>query len=208
MRMSESKDFQRLKSSSLWDKLNSDQKFMVNFQLRDAKYREEGIRDKYFLICKRCRGEFYSNRKKEICSSCIGYQRKENSFYRLIIGIWNLIKRKRRVGWKPISIFLSEYDFMGIYCIRNNENNRFYVGCSINVSNRIRSHLNGGASNSDLQNDLVEYGINVFSFVILEIYRESIFDSESDKEIHKTKLRQIESGWIRKFRKRGLSLYN
>lgn len=56
-----------------------------------------------------------------------------------------------------------------IYLIRNKINNKVYIGSTINLRRRISDHLlNGDASNIHLQNSIKYYGIENFTFEVLE----------------------------------------
>lgn len=60
----------------------------------------------------------------------------------------------------------------GIYAIRNDINNNMYVGSSNNIRNRLNYHLqaliHGNCSNHNLQKAVDIFGIDKFSFIILE----------------------------------------
>lgn len=61
----------------------------------------------------------------------------------------------------------------GIYCIENSVNNKKYIGSSINIYNRYRTHkaeLKKGKSHSPiLQNEWNEYGEENFEIYIVEV---------------------------------------
>ena len=61
----------------------------------------------------------------------------------------------------------------GIYKITNIINNKIYIGCSKNISSRYRSHICDLKQNKSscriLQSAVTKYGINNFTFEILEI---------------------------------------
>lgn len=60
----------------------------------------------------------------------------------------------------------------GIYCIKNDINNKVYVGKAKNLSNRWEQHksklLKNNHDNIFLQQDFNEYGIDAFTFSVLE----------------------------------------
>ena len=60
----------------------------------------------------------------------------------------------------------------GIYCIKNIFNNKKYIGGSRNIYIRIRDHINKLINNSHrnchLQNSFNTYGLNAFTFFIVE----------------------------------------
>jgi len=61
---------------------------------------------------------------------------------------------------------------IGIYCLRNIEDGKVYIGSSINIERRKRGHLSylrsNNHSNAHLQLAFNSYGINSFEFSILE----------------------------------------
>jgi hypothetical protein len=61
----------------------------------------------------------------------------------------------------------------GIYKITNIINNKIYIGCSKNISSRYRSHICDLKQNKSscriLQSAVIKYGIDNFTFEILEI---------------------------------------
>ena len=62
----------------------------------------------------------------------------------------------------------------GIYCIRNIENNKVYIGKAINIFRRIRDHiyrLNSESDNScneHLKRAWLKYGVSKFEYFVLE----------------------------------------
>jgi len=58
-------------------------------------------------------------------------------------------------------------DLIGIYLWVNKTTNRIYIGSSVSLSNRIRSHILG-SSNKSLRKDINKYGITNFTMSILE----------------------------------------
>ena len=61
----------------------------------------------------------------------------------------------------------------GIYIIKNNINNKVYIGLSKNLNNRIKQHknrlLNNSHKNTHLQSAFNKYGINNFKVEIIEL---------------------------------------
>lgn len=71
--------------------------------------------------------------------------------------------------------------FTGIYSITNKVNNKRYIGQSLNIKNRWRSHINelkkNSHINSHLQNAWNKYGEEKFDFEIIQICKQSDLDS-------------------------------
>lgn len=57
---------------------------------------------------------------------------------------------------------------IGIYKITNLINNKSYIGQSINIEGRFVSHKKNKRSSLELQKDIISYGIENFSFDIIE----------------------------------------
>lgn len=82
----------------------------------------------------------------------------------------------------------------GIYAIRNKINNKYYVGKSINIYERIRQHINklnksSKDSNIHLNNSWLKYNRDNFEYIILE-----------DIELNDDLLKQQELYWILKLK--------
>ncbi|QNR65503.1 GIY-YIG nuclease family protein [Paenibacillus peoriae] len=77
---------------------------------------------------------------------------------------------------------------MGIYCITNTINNRKYIGSSHKIFSRWKEHIRnlqyGMHHSYKLQEDWKRYGLNDFSFTILQVVE------------NKKKLKLIEQDWI------------
>jgi len=72
----------------------------------------------------------------------------------------------------------------GIYIIKNNSNNKVYIGSSVNLDNRKYKHFwmldKGIHDNFFLQKSFNKYGKDFFEFIILEICDEnSLIDKEN-----------------------------
>lgn len=85
---------------------------------------------------------------------------------------------------------------VGIYAIRNKVNNKYYIGSSVNVNARMKSHrsniekLNG--SNLEFDKDLQsEDDIKNFEFIVLETFE--------DYQITDLELRKKEAEYIEKY---------
>ena len=83
----------------------------------------------------------------------------------------------------PIFLFMVEdgrKKMIGIYCIRNAVNGKRYIGQSVGIENRRRSHFsslrNGSHYSKHLQRAFVKYGVEVFEFVVLEECDENMLD--------------------------------
>lgn len=61
---------------------------------------------------------------------------------------------------------------VGIYCIKNLQNGKMYIGQNVNVENRLRVHkrglINNIHTNSFIQNSWNKYGCNIFEFSLLQ----------------------------------------
>lgn len=70
----------------------------------------------------------------------------------------------------------------GIYCLKNEINNKVYVGLSKDIARRLREHYNNSLNNKchHLYNAINKYGVNNFSVSILEITNDtkSLIDLE------------------------------
>lgn len=82
----------------------------------------------------------------------------------------------------------------GIYAIRNKINNKYYIGKSINIYERIRQHINklnktSKDSNFHLNKSWFKYGQDNFEYIILE-----------DVELNDNLLKQQELYWILKLK--------
>ena len=61
----------------------------------------------------------------------------------------------------------------GIYAIKNNINNKFYIGQSLKLKNRLLYHLNQFKNNNrkyPIYNAFEKYGLNNFEIIILKTY--------------------------------------
>lgn len=89
---------------------------------------------------------------------------------------------------------LEEFNVIGIYCIKNSIDGKFYVGQSKNIRKRINQHenmlKNGIHYNPFLQKEYDENGRGVFIFIILEKFKK--YDSE--------KMAKREKYWIKRLR--------
>lgn len=65
-----------------------------------------------------------------------------------------------------------QFDFPGVYAIINMHNNKMYIGSSVNIKNRLRSHFkslhNGTHANKNLQAEWNLYGEQGFFYDLLE----------------------------------------
>lgn len=74
---------------------------------------------------------------------------------------------------------------IGIYCIENNINHKKYIGQSKNIHKRVLQHINDAKNNInknyEFYHDIIEYGIDSFSFYVLE---ECSLQSLEEKEMY------------------------
>lgn len=83
----------------------------------------------------------------------------------------------------------------GIYCIRNIQNNKFYIGKSINIYERIRNHINRLNKNSKDENEYfkrswIKYGRNSFEYIVLE-------DIDNTKDGYEELIKERELYWMK-----------
>jgi len=60
----------------------------------------------------------------------------------------------------------------GVYAIVCNVTSAIYTGSSMNMANRLVAHLIDRDTNAHLQNAIVKYGLENFTFVVVEVYPE------------------------------------
>jgi group I intron endonuclease len=84
---------------------------------------------------------------------------------------------------------------IGVYKILNTKNNRFYIGSSIDIKRRWKEEKRNpeGQLNKKICNDIKEYGIDSFEFIILEKIAE-------DNNNILLKLNILEKEYIKKFK--------
>lgn len=91
---------------------------------------------------------------------------------------------------------------IGIYKITNTVNSKVYIGSSINIESRWKNHLSvlscGHHENTGLQKDYNLYGVEAFSFQVLEEIETDDNDFISDREEY----------WTEKIRQEGVESYN
>lgn len=75
----------------------------------------------------------------------------------------------------------------GIYIIRNIINNKVYIGSSVSINSRLSTHknllMNNKHFNKHLQSSYNKYGLNSFTFNILEITNVSIINEREEFNI-------------------------
>ena len=72
----------------------------------------------------------------------------------------------------------------GIYCVYNNINNKFYIGSAITnrINVRFRSHcINYSGGSVVLNRSIQKYGLNNFSFIIIEYFPGFVFKEDLRK---------------------------
>ena len=85
--------------------------------------------------------------------------------------IWEKIKNT----WVNITKTYQEHDmfsnqiFTGIYKITNIKNNKCYIGQSTDIINRFYQHKQTKKTNKHLFNSISKYGLNAFTFEIIEL---------------------------------------
>ncbi len=93
----------------------------------------------------------------------------------------------------------------GIYIIKNSKSGKSYVGESINVKERLKTHLLGLNAlyhpNKDLNKDYLRDGGKYFLFELIETMK-----PVKDRTLLKEKLKEREQYWINQFQKE--KLYN
>lgn len=76
---------------------------------------------------------------------------------------------------------------IGIYCIKNNQNNKLYIGQSVNIEQRFQQHKSmlkhNRHENEHLQNSWNKYGENSFEFSVIECCTENELDDLEKKYI-------------------------
>jgi group I intron endonuclease len=81
----------------------------------------------------------------------------------------------------------------GIYCLINTVNDKLYIGSAKDLYLRLTEHLSNKKSNTALQNAIVKYGLDKFSFGVLEYF---IYDS---KLVSHKSLTDLETSYIEKY---------
>lgn len=78
-----------------------------------------------------------------------------------------------------------EGPIMGVYCIRNIKDNKYYIGSSTNIDTRLKTHkqhlLKGCHNCRVLQKDFDKLGIDSFKFDIIEIVHNEDFLTAYEK---------------------------
>lgn len=80
--------------------------------------------------------------------------------------IYRLIVEDMATGYKPAFGQIPEYNGIGIYCIKNTDNGKHYVGSSRHVKQRLKEHVSAmrsGYCNKKMLEDVEAGGHFVFS---------------------------------------------
>jgi len=97
---------------------------------------------------------------------------------------------------------------MGVYAIRNRANGKVLVGTSLNLPgflNRARFQLElGGHPHPALQADWQRYGVDSFSFEVLD----KLPPSEEPREALRAELEVLEALWLERLKPYGEAGYN
>ena len=108
-----------------------------------------------------------------------------------------------------MNTLLGGVNIKGIYIIKNIENNRVYVGETLDVVRRWTEHLqklqDGKHNNKELQKDFNIYGKGVFEFYVETFVDESI---NYNQTYIKILLLLLERKTINKYKQDGYTLYN
>jgi hypothetical protein len=97
---------------------------------------------------------------------------------------------------------------MGIFQIKNLANRKIFIGKGMNVQGKINSSKfqleQGSHPNSGLQNDFNQYGIEKFSFEVVDY-----LDPKEDLDYDYTRdLKALEAMWVEKLQPYGEKGYN
>lgn len=84
---------------------------------------------------------------------------------------------------------------IGIYKITNTINGKCYIGKSLNIEHRLREHKRNSHSNEHLQNAMKKYGIDNFTFEVLEECTKEEYDERERYWISYYKSRNKEYGY-------------
>lgn len=97
---------------------------------------------------------------------------------------------------------------MGVFLIRNNRNDKVFVGASLNLPGIINRHKfalqNGGHASSKMQKDWNEFGESSFSFEIVD----ELTPRADPRADYREELKLLEKLWLEKLEPFGDRGYN
>ena len=97
---------------------------------------------------------------------------------------------------------------VGVYQIKNTVNGKIFIGSSLNIEGRLNRHrfglTMGNHDNKKLQDDVKQYGIDKFSFEVLEC----LDPSDDMNHDYSRDLEALESLWLEKLQPYGDNGYN
>lgn len=131
------------------------------------------LNKKHKLKCTQCnRGQnlnCYST-DSTVCKNCV-YATKQK-----------LLPKKKHKHVTDISN-IKVKGYAGIYIIKNTLTNKVYIGESSHLQKRKNNYVNNdGYINKYLKDDIIFYGLNIFTFTVLEYLPDSTKDQRLDRE--------------------------
>jgi group I intron endonuclease len=81
----------------------------------------------------------------------------------------------------------------GVYAFINNITGAVYIGSSINIALRLAQHVDDNGTNAHLQNAITKYGLENFTFVVVEVFKR---DPSVSMETNKARLLAMEQVYL------------